>query len=100
MKYDVKNLKLAAEGRKRIEWANNDMPVLKQIKNRFSSKKVLRGVRMSACLHVTAETANLMRTLKAGGADVVLCASNPLWWALPSRLCKRQVRSLFYFIHN
>ncbi|MCK5655678.1 MAG: adenosylhomocysteinase [Candidatus Aureabacteria bacterium] len=78
MKYDVKNLKLAAEGRKRIEWANNDMPVLSQIRHRFLSKKVLRGVKMSACLHVTAETANLMRTLKAGGADVVLCASNPL----------------------
>ncbi len=78
MKYDVKNLKLAAEGRKRIEWANNDMPVLSQIRHRFSIKKVLRGVKMSACLHVTAETANLMRTLKAGGADVVLCASNPL----------------------
>ena len=78
MRYDVKNLKLAAEGRKRIEWANNDMPVLRQIRHRFSSKKVLKGVKMSACLHVTAETANLMRTLKAGGADVVLCASNPL----------------------
>ncbi|MBN2190162.1 MAG: adenosylhomocysteinase [Candidatus Aureabacteria bacterium] len=78
MKYDIKNIKLAFEGRKRIEWANNDMPVLAHIREAFSKKKPLRGIRMSACLHVTAETANLVRTLKAGGADVVLCASNPL----------------------
>ncbi len=78
MKYDIKNIKLAAEGRKRIEWANNDMPVLAHIRETFSKKKPLKGIRMSACLHVTAETANLVRTLKAGGSDVVLCASNPL----------------------
>ena len=78
MRYDVTNLKLAAEGKKRIEWAERDMPVLGQIKKRFSRTKPFRGSKMSACLHVTAETANLVRTLKAGGADLVLCASNPL----------------------
>lgn len=78
MKYDVKNLSLAAAGKKRILWADNDMPVLGLVRERFGRKKPLRGLRMSACLHVTAETANLARTLKAGGADVVLCASNPL----------------------
>ena len=78
MKYDVKDLSLAAEGRKRIEWADNDMPVLQEIKKRFAIEKPLDGKKMAACLHVTAETANLARTLKAGGADLVLCASNPL----------------------
>ena len=78
MKHDIANFKLAAEGKKRIEWAERDMPVLGQIKKRFSRSKPLRGSKMSACLHVTAETANLVRTLKAGGADLVLCASNPL----------------------
>jgi len=78
MKYDVTNLKLAPAGKKRIEWAEKDMPVLGQIKKRFSQAKPLRGLKISACLHVTCETANLVRTLKAGGADVLLCASNPL----------------------
>ncbi len=78
MKHDVKDLKLAPEGKRRIEWANSDMPVLQQIKKRFEKEKTLDGLRISACLHVTAETANLVRTLKAGGAQVVLCASNPL----------------------
>jgi len=78
MKHDVKNLKLAPEGKRRIEWADADMPVLKLIKERFEKEKPLDGIRLSACLHVTAETANLARTLKAGGAKVVLCASNPL----------------------
>jgi len=77
-KYDVKDMKLAKKGRLRIEWAAMDMPVLESIKTRFKKEKPLKGVRMSACLHVTTETANLMETLKAGGADVVLCASNPL----------------------
>jgi adenosylhomocysteinase len=76
--YDVKDMRLADEGRRRIEWAYNDMPVLKQIEQRFAKEKPLAGLRMSACLHVTAETANLGRVLKAGGADLVLCASNPL----------------------
>ena len=76
--YDVKDLKLAAEGKRRILWADNDMPVLQQVCRRFKKEKPLRGQRMSACLHVTAETANLCRTLAAGGADLVLCASNPL----------------------
>ena len=76
--YDVKDLKLAEGGQLRIEWAAREMPVLAQVKERFEKEKPLQGVRMAACLHVTAETANLMRTLKAGGAKVVLCASNPL----------------------
>lgn len=78
MDHDVKNLDLAAEGKRRIEWADNDMPVLAVIRERFEKEKVLDGLRMSACLHVTAETANLCRTLTAGGADLVLCGSNPL----------------------
>ena len=78
MKYDVKDLKLAAIGIKRILWADNDMPVLALVRERFAKEKPLRGIRMSCCLHVTAETANLMRTLVAGGADTCLCASNPL----------------------
>jgi adenosylhomocysteinase len=76
--YDVKDLKLAALGKKRIDWADQHMPVVRQIRNRFAREKPLRGITLSACLHVTTETANLMRTLKAGGATVALCASNPL----------------------
>ena len=75
---DVKDLRLAAEGKRRILWADRDMPVLALIRERFAKEKPLRGRRIGACLHVTAETANLIRTLTAGGADVVLCASNPL----------------------
>jgi adenosylhomocysteinase len=75
---DVKDTKLAAQGKKRIVWADGDMPVLARIRARFAKEKPLAGLRMSACLHVTAETANLVRTLQAGGADVVLVASNPL----------------------
>ncbi len=78
MKYDVADLSLAAQGKKRILWAGNDMPVLAAIRERFASTKPLRGKNVSACLHITAETANLARTLKAAGASVVLCASNPL----------------------
>jgi adenosylhomocysteinase len=78
VKHDVKDLSLAPEGKKRIEWADNDMPVLKKIMEKFTKEKPLAGKKMSACLHVTAETANLARTLKAGGADLVLIASNPL----------------------
>jgi adenosylhomocysteinase len=78
MKYDVKDIKLADKGKLRIEWANQSMPVLNLIKKRFEKEKPLKGVRLAACLHVTTETASLMQTLKAGGADVVLCASNPL----------------------
>src|SRR3982750_3830290 len=77
-RYDVKDLALAGEGKRRIEWADRQMPVLAAIRERFEQEKPLEGYRISACLHVTTETANLMRTLKAGGADVVLCASNPL----------------------
>lgn len=75
---DVKDLGLAAAGHKRIIWAERDMPVLRAIRERFAKEKPLKGMRMSACLHVTAETANLARTLVAGGADLLLCASNPL----------------------
>ena len=78
MKYDIKDIKLAEHGRKRIEWAEREMPVLRLIKQRFSKEKPLKGVTMACCLHVTTETANLAITLKAGGADVNLCASNPL----------------------
>src|SRR3989338_10740303 len=78
MKSDIKNIKLAAEGKKRIIWAEHDMPVLKQIKKRFAKKKPLKNLKISACLHVTCETANLMIALKAGGADALLVASNPL----------------------
>ena len=78
MKYDVADLSLAAGGKKRILWADNDMPVLAAIRGRFAKSKPLKGMNVSACLHVTAETANLARTLKAGGANVALCASNPL----------------------
>lgn len=78
MKFDVKNIKLAEKGKLRIEWAEEQMDVLRQIRTRFAKEKPLKGMRLSACLHVTTETANLMRTLKAGGADVVICASNPL----------------------
>jgi adenosylhomocysteinase len=75
---DVKDLGLAPEGIRRIEWADRQMPVLAAIRQRFEAEQPLAGYRVSACLHVTSETANLMRALKAGGADVVLCASNPL----------------------
>ncbi|MGM0568858.1 MAG: adenosylhomocysteinase [Elusimicrobiota bacterium] len=75
---DIKNIKLSSEGRKRIEWADGDMPVLSGVRKRFEKERPLEGLKLSACLHVTAETANLMRTLKAGGAETVLCASNPL----------------------
>src|SRR5690242_21820677 len=77
-RYDVKDLGLASEGVRRIMWADRQMPVLTAIRERFAAEQPLAGYRISACLHVTTETANLMRTLKAGGADVVLCASNPL----------------------
>jgi adenosylhomocysteinase len=76
--YDVRDAKLAESGQSRIEWAEQEMPVLRLIRERFAQEKPLDGIRIAACLHVTTETANLMRTLKAGGADVRLCASNPL----------------------
>ena len=77
-KFDVRDRKLAEGGRRRIEWAELEMPVLRGIRERFTKERPLQGTRVSACLHVTSETANLMRTLQAGGADTVLCASNPL----------------------
>ncbi len=78
MDYDVKDLSLAEKGKLRIEWAGMHMPVLRLIRERFAKEKPLEGMRISACLHVTTETANLMLTLKAGGASLALCASNPL----------------------
>src|SRR5881396_2302681 len=77
-RHDVKDLSLAPEGVRRIAWADRHMPVLAAIRDRFEAEQPLAGYRIAACLHVTSETANLMRTLKAGGADIVLCASNPL----------------------
>ncbi|MBI4335145.1 MAG: adenosylhomocysteinase, partial [Candidatus Omnitrophica bacterium] len=78
MKYDVKDLSLAGKGKLRIEWAAKSMPVLRLIRDEFAKRKPLKGVKVAACLHVTTETANLMLALKAGGAELVLCASNPL----------------------
>lgn len=78
VKCDIRDKALAPKGKLRIEWADNQMPVLKAIRERFAKEKPLAGKKMSCCLHVTTETANLMRTLKEGGADIVLCASNPL----------------------
>ena len=78
MKYHIKDSSLAKKGMLRIEWANQSMPVLNQVKARFQREKPLKGLRLAACLHVTTETASLMETLKAGGAELALCASNPL----------------------
>jgi adenosylhomocysteinase len=77
-KYDIKDLTLADEGKRRTEWAERSMPVLRQIRARFAKERPLKGIKLSACLHVTTETANLMQTLRAGGAEIALCASNPL----------------------
>ncbi len=76
--FDIKDINQAEQGRKRIDWAEKEMPVLRLLRERFEKERPLAGLRLSACLHITAETANLARTLAAGGADVVLCASNPL----------------------
>lgn len=78
VKHDIANAALAAEGKKKIEWAERNMPVLAQIRERFEKEQPFKGIRISACMHVTTETANLMRALKAGGAELALCASNPL----------------------
>jgi len=78
MNFDIKDIKLAPQGKQKIEWAARQMPVLQLIKKRFTQEKPLKNIRLGACLHVTSETANLMLTLKAGGADLSLCASNPL----------------------
>lgn len=78
MNYDIKTTELASAGKQRIDWANRFMPVLDSIRDRFQNERPLEGLRVAACLHVTTETANLMKTLKAGGAEAVVCASNPL----------------------
>jgi adenosylhomocysteinase len=77
-KYDIKDLALADEGKRRTEWAERSMPVLRQIRARFAKEQPLKGLKLSGCLHVTTETANLMMTLRAAGAEIALCASNPL----------------------
>src|SRR5437868_14815997 len=76
--FDVRDVALAPEGKRRIEWAEREMPVLRLIRERFNAEQPLRGVRLAACAHVTTETANLVRTLQAGGAEAILIASNPL----------------------
>ncbi len=76
--FDVKDISLAPEGKRRIEWAEREMPVLRLIRERFETEKPLQGVRVVACAHVTTETANLVRAIQAGGADSILIASNPL----------------------
>jgi len=78
MEYDIKDIGLASKGQLRAEWAEREMPVLRTIKERFAKEQPLKGVKLAGCLHITAETANLAHTLKAGGADLTLCASNPL----------------------
>ncbi len=78
MDYDINDVSLAPNGVRRVEWADHSMTVLREVRKRFAKEKPLAGIRISACLHITSETANLARTLKAGGADLVLCASNPL----------------------
>lgn len=78
MKYDIKDISMAPKGKLRIEWAEQRMPVLRLIRERFKKEKPLNGIRISACLHVTTETGVLMQTLKDGGAEVAVCASNPL----------------------
>src|SRR5918994_7908122 len=77
-KYDVRDIRLADEGKRRTEWSERSMPVLRQIRAGCAKERPLRGTRLSACLHVTTETANLMATLRAAGAEIALCASNPL----------------------
>ena len=77
VKSDIKTKTLAKQGVNKIEWADRSMPVLQLIRERFKKEKPLKGINLAACLHVTTETANLMRTLKAGGANLTLCASNP-----------------------
>src|SRR5215210_5438949 len=76
--YDIKNIELADEGLRRIEWAEREMPVLRLIRERFAQEQPLKGIRLVACAHVTTETANLVRAIQAAGADAVLIASNPL----------------------
>src|ERR671916_494250 len=78
LEFDVKDINLAADGKRRIEWAEREMPVLRLIRERFTAEQPLAGVRLIACAHITTETANLARTLQAGGAEAVLIASNPL----------------------
>jgi len=107
-KYDVRDVSLAEKGKKRILWAEQEMPVLRLIRARFAKERPLKSVRISACLHVTTETANLLHTLKTGGADVVVCASNPLStqddvsaslvadWGIPAFAIKGEDHQTYY----
>ena len=107
-RYDVKDMSLAEKGKNRIQWAEQEMPVLRLIRARFAEERPLKGVRISACLHVTTETANLLNTLKTGGADVVVCASNPLStqddvsaslvadWGIPAFAIKGEDNKTYY----
>ena len=108
MNYHIKNIELAEEGKKHIEWAEKQMPVLQLIKSRFSKEKPLKNIRLGCCLHVTSETANLMITLKSGGAEISLCASNPLstqddiasalvkYWHIPVYAIKGEDNKTYY----
>ena len=78
MDYDIRDINLANKGYLRAEWAEREMPVLRKIKDRFDKEKPLKGIKLAGCLHITAETANLAMALQAGGAELTLCASNPL----------------------
>jgi len=107
-RYDVKDMSLAEKGKNRIQWSEQEMPVLRLIRARFAEERPLKGVRISACLHVTTETANLLNTLKTGGADVVVCASNPLStqddvsaslvadWGIPAFAIKGEDNKTYY----
>ncbi len=107
-RYDVRDMSLAEKGKSRILWAEQEMPVLRLIRTRFAEERPLKGVRISACLHVTTETANLLNTLKTGGADVVVCASNPLStqddvsaslvadWGIPAFAIKGEDNKTYY----
>src|SRR5438128_1739867 len=108
MKYDIKNVKLADQGRKRIQWAGREMPVLAKMREDFAKRKPLKKMNLAACLHVTAETANLMLALKAGGAKIALAASNPLstqddvaaalvqHYKIPTFARRRENRKVYY----
>jgi adenosylhomocysteinase len=108
VEYDIKDIKLAEKGKNRIEWAERFMPVLRLIRKRFAKEKPLKGIKISACLHITTETANLIRTLRAGGALIRLCASNPLstqddcaaaivkYWKIPVFAIKGEDKKTYY----
>src|SRR5256885_3724912 len=93
VEYDIKDINLASDGKRRIEWAEREMPVLRLIRERFGAEKPLQGLRLIACAHVTTETANLVRALQAGGAESMLIASNPLSTRSEERRVGKECRS-------